>query len=149
LVDAAVLAPPLDTEAKKKGFNILARADDILIFPETGLVAGVKKIQEKPDEIKRVIKAGIKANRYIRGNRDGTIQFIIEWLKVNKEVATATYEGVFKVYNEDPDVCEKGLRVMIEERKTSLKIIREVPLSEVADLSIIREAQRELGITVK
>jgi hypothetical protein len=38
---------------------------------------------------------------------------------------------------------------MIEERKTSLKIIREVPLSEVADLSIIREAQRELGITVK
>ena len=74
--DAAVLAPPLDSEAKKKGFNILARADEILVFPETGLVAGVKKIQDKPDEVKRVIKAGIKANRYIRGNRDGTIQFI-------------------------------------------------------------------------
>jgi hypothetical protein len=28
----------------------------------------VKTIQEKPDEIKRVIKAGIKANHYIRGN---------------------------------------------------------------------------------
>jgi ABC-type nitrate/sulfonate/bicarbonate transport system substrate-binding protein len=94
LIDAAVLAPPLDSEAKKKGFNILARADEILVFPETGLVAGVKKIQEKPDEIKRVIRAGIKANRYIRGNRDGTIRFIMEWLKVNKEVATATYDGV-------------------------------------------------------
>jgi NitT/TauT family transport system substrate-binding protein len=116
LIDAAVLAPPLDSEAKKKGFNILARADEILVFPETGLVAGVKKIQEKPDEIKRVIKAGIKANRYIRSNRDGTIQFIMEWLKVNKEVAAATYEGVAKVYNEDPSVCETGLRVMVEER---------------------------------
>jgi len=146
LIDATMLAPPLDSEAKKKGFNILARAEDILIFPETGLVTGVKKIQEKPDEIKRVIKAGIKANRYIRGNRDGTIQFIMEWLKVNREVATATYEGVAKVYNEDPSVCEKGLRVMIEERKQTLKINRDVPLSEVADLSLIREAQREMGV---
>ena len=146
LIDAAVLAPPLDSEAKKKGFNILARADEILIFPETGLVAGMKKIQEKPDEIKRVLRAGIKANRYIGGNRDGTIQFIMEWLKVNKETATATYEGVVKVYNDDPALCEKGLRVMIEERKATLKVTRDVPLNEVADLSLLREAQRELGI---
>jgi len=34
---------------------------------------------------------------------------------------------------------------MIEERKQTLKINRDVPLSEVADLSILREAQRELG----
>ena len=149
LIDAAVLAPPLDSEAQKKGFNILARADEILVFPETGLVAGVKKIQEKPDEIKRVIRAGIKANRYIRGNRDGTIQFIMEWLKVNKEVAAATYDGVAKVYNEDPNLCEKGLRVMIDERKQALKIIREVAVSEVADLSLIREALKEMGTKEK
>ena len=145
LIDAAVLAPPLDSEAKKKGFNVLARADEILVFPETGLVAGVKKIQEKPDEIKRVIRAGIKANRYIRGNRDGTIQFIMEWLKVNKEVAETTYDGVVRVYNEDPSLCEKGLRTMIDERKQTLKITRDIALSEVADLTILREAQRELG----
>ena len=98
---------------------------------------------------RRVIKAGIKANRYIRSNRDGTIQFIMEWLKVNREVAAATYEGVSKVYNEDVDVCEKGLRLTIEERKQTLKISRDVPLSEIADLSLIREAQRELGIKGK
>ena len=136
---------PLDSEAKKKGFNILARAEDILIFPETGLVAGVKKIQEKPDEIKRVIKAGIKANRYIRENRDGTIQFVMEWLKVNREVATATYEGVSKVYNEDPGVCEKGLRVMIEERKQTLKINRDVALSEVADSLALQRGAKGVG----
>jgi NitT/TauT family transport system substrate-binding protein len=123
LLDAAVLAPPLDSEAKKQGFNIPAKSEDILIFPETGLLAGVKKIQSKPDEIKRVIRAGIKANRYVRGNRDGTMQFIMDWLKVNKEVAATTYDGVVKVYNEAPNVCEKGLRVMIDERKQSLKSV--------------------------
>ncbi len=145
LVDAAILAPPLDSEAKKKGFNILAKAEDILVFPETGLVAGIKKIQEKPDQIKQVLKAGIKANRYIRSNRDGTIQFIMEWLKVNKDVAAATYEGVVNAYNEDPSVCETGLRTMIDERKATLKITRDVAVSEVVDLSLIREALREIG----
>ena len=91
-----------------------------------------------------VARPEVKSIQYIRGNRDGTIQFIMEWLKVNKEVAAATYDGVAKVYNEDPSVCEKGLRVTIEERKQALKINRDVPLSEVADLSLIREALREL-----
>ena len=61
-----------------------------------------------------------------------------------RHTAAATYDGVAKVYNEDPSVCEKGLRVTIEERKQALKINRDVPLSEVADLSLIREALREL-----
>jgi len=146
LVDAAVLGPPLDFAAKKQGHNILARADEILIFPETGLVAAVKKIQEKPDEIKRVIRAGIKANRYIRANRDGTIQFLMDWLRLNREIATATYDGVVNVYNEDINVCEQGLRLVIEETKKTVKVSREIPFNEIADLSIARVAQRELGI---
>jgi NitT/TauT family transport system substrate-binding protein len=145
LVDAAVLGPPLDFEARKQGHNILARADEVLIFPETGLVSGVRKIQDKPDEIRRVIKAGIKANRYIRANRDGTIQFLMEWLKLNREAATATYEGVVKVYNEDPSTCEKGLRFVIEETKKTVKSSREMAFGDIADLSIFRDAQREIG----
>ena len=35
---------------------------------------------------------------------------------------------------------------MIEERKQTLKITRDVQLSEVADLSLIREAQRKMRI---
>ena len=53
---------------------------------------------------------------------------------------------LLKVCNEDPSVCEKGLRTMIDERKQALKITREVAVSEVADLSILREAQRKLRI---
>ena len=145
LVEAAVLGPPLDFEARKQGFNILARANDIFVFPETGLVTSVKKIQDKPDEIKRVIRAGIKANRYIRANRDGTIQFLTEWLKLNRETAAATYDSVVKVYDEEPSTCEKGLRLVIDETKKTMKLSRDVPYSEIADLSILREAQRELA----
>lgn len=145
LVEAAVLGPPLDFEARKQGHNILARADEVLIFPETGLVKSVKKIQEKPDEIKRAIRAGIKANRYIRANRDGTVQFLMEWLKLNREAAGATYDSVVRVYNEDVNTCEKGLRLVIDETRKTVKSSREMAFSDIADLSILREAQREMG----
>ena len=42
--------------------------------------------------------------------------------------------------------AKKGLRLVIEETKKTLKLNRDVSLSEVADLSILREAQREMGI---
>lgn len=145
LVEAAILAPPLDFEARKQGYNLLSRADDVMVLPETGLVAGLKKINDKPDEIRRVIRAGIKANRYIRANRDGTVQFLTEWLKLNREAAAATYDSVVRVYNEDANVCDKGLRSIIDDTKKTMKLSRDVPYSEVADLSILREAQRELA----
>lgn len=146
LVEAAVLGPPLDFEARKQGYNILARADEVIVLPETGLVAGVKKITEKPDEIKRVLRAGIKANRYIRANRDGTVQFLADWLKLNREAAAATYDSVVRVYNEDAAICDKGMRSIVEETKKTMKLTREVPFSEVTDLAIFREAQRELAV---
>jgi ABC-type nitrate/sulfonate/bicarbonate transport system substrate-binding protein len=149
LIAATLGGPPADFLGKKMGFVVLARAHELFSFPVTGILASDKKIKEKPDEIKRVIKAGIKANRYIRQNRDGTIQAFMEWMKIDKVMATATYDSVGKAFNEDGNLPEDGLRLLIDEAKKATKISREIASSEVADLSILREAQRELGIKEK
>jgi ABC-type nitrate/sulfonate/bicarbonate transport system substrate-binding protein len=109
----------------------------------------MKKIKERPDEIKKVIKAGIRANNYIRTNREGTIQFLMSQQKIDREIAAATYDSVHKAFNEDGSVPEDGLRLLIEEAKKSVKVDRQVSVSDVADLSILREAQKELGIKAK
>ena len=72
-----MIPPPFDFRGTKLGLNSLARAAELLTYPEDGLIATVKKIKEKPDEVKRVIRAGIKANRYIRSQREGTVQFLM------------------------------------------------------------------------
>jgi len=146
LIAAAVVPPPFDFFAKKLGFNILARAQDLLTYPEGGLGTTSKKFKERPDEVKRVIKAGIKADRYIRKEREATIEFLMGWQKINREIAAATYESVAKAYSETGTVPADGLRIVIEEAKKGAKVTREVPISEVADLSTLRQAQRELGI---
>jgi ABC-type nitrate/sulfonate/bicarbonate transport system substrate-binding protein len=149
LIVATLGGPPTDFLGKKMGFVVLARAHELFSFPVTGILASEKKIKEKPDEIKRVIKAGIKANRYIRQNREGTIQAFMEWMKIDKEMAGATYDSVGKAFNEDGSLPEDGLRLLIDEAKKAAKISREIASSEVADLSILKEAQKELGIQPK
>ena len=146
LTAATLGSAPLDFLGNKLGFVVLARANELFSFPASGLVATVKSIKERPDEIKRVIKAGIKANRYIHQNREGTMQMMMSWLKIDKEIAATTYQSVAKAFNDDGGLTEKGLRVAIDEAKRIGKVDREVSLSEVADLSILRQAQKELGI---
>jgi ABC-type nitrate/sulfonate/bicarbonate transport system substrate-binding protein len=119
---------------------------EIFTYPEGGLVTTTKKIKEKPDEVKRVIRAGIKASRYIKTNREETVQFLMEWQRTDRDIATGTYEYLSKAINDDGSVSESGLRLIIEEIKELAKASREIALSELADLSILKEAQRELGI---
>jgi len=146
LIDATVVPVPLDLQAKKLGLNVLARAYEIFTYPEGGLVTTTMKIKGKPDEVKRVIRAGIKASRYIKANRDATIQFLMDWQRIDKDIASSTYDYLSKATNESGSISEDGFRLMIEEIKELAKVTREVRMADVADLSILAVAQKELGI---
>jgi len=146
LIDATVVPVPLDLQAKKLGLNVLARAYEIFTYPEGGLVTTTMKIKGKPDEVKRVIRAGIKASRYIKANRDATIQFLMDWQRIDKDIASSTYDYLSKATNESGSLPEDGFRLMIEEIKELAKVTREIRMADVADLSILTVAQKELGI---
>jgi hypothetical protein len=68
-----------------------------------------------------------------------------QWLKIDKEMATRTYDSSVKTFSEDLALPEDGLRLLIDDAKRIGKVNREVSLSDVAELSILRSAQRELG----
>jgi hypothetical protein len=104
------------------------------------------KIKGQPGEVKRVIRAGIKASRYIKANRDATIQFLMEWQRIDKEIATGTYEYLSRATNDSGSIPEDGFRLMIEEIKELAKVSRDVPMTDLADLSILMVAQKELGV---
>ncbi len=146
LLDATMATVPTDYLGRKMGFPVIVRSEDLFTYPFSGITASIKKIKEKPDEVKRVIRAGIKANRYMRANRDGTIPVLMSTYRIDKEVASAAYDSFIKGFNNDGSMPEDGFRRLLDDTKRLMKIDREVALSEVADLSILREAQRDLGI---
>jgi len=146
IVAAMVVPPPWDFHAKKMGFHVIARSYEYFSYPQVGLIVNERKIKQNPEEIRRLIKGGIEANRYIRSNREGTVQFLMEWMRIDKEVAAATYEAFLPALNEDGNCPEDGMALVIDEAKKAAKVNRQVSMKDVADLSIVKEAQRELGI---
>jgi NitT/TauT family transport system substrate-binding protein len=146
---ATLGSPPIEFVAKKLGFVVLLRAAELFSYPSSGLIVNAKRIKERPDEIKRMIKAGIGANRYISQNREGTLRVMMEWMKIDKEMAGATYDGIVKIYGDDLTLPEDGLRLLIDEARKNVKLNREVSIDQVADLSILREAQKDLGIRAR
>jgi ABC-type nitrate/sulfonate/bicarbonate transport system substrate-binding protein len=145
LTQATAGSTPMDYIGKKMGYVVLSRAYDLFSYPNTGLVASVKSIKENPDRLKRVIRAGIKANRYILANRDGTIDVMMKWMRIDKETAAATYDGSVKSFNDDGSVTDSGLRIAVDEARKAAGITREVAFGEVADFAMLREAQREMA----
>ena len=146
VVDLIVISPPADSQMEKQGYRILARAYELFTFPYLGLGTQLRKIKEKPDEIRRAIKATIRANRFVRDNRDEAVQTLVDWGKVERDYAYASYDALRNLFNADGSVPEDGLRLVIDQARRTAKITRDVTPAEVADLTMLREAQLELGI---
>lgn len=146
VVDVIIVAPPVDFEGQKMGFNIIVRAGDVFRFPYNGLGTSMKKLSENPGEVKRVLRALIKANGFIRRNKEGTVQVLVNWAKTKPEFAAAAYDSSASVFSLDGTIPEDGLRVVIENFRKSMNIARQVPLTEVSDSTYLFEVQRELGL---
>jgi NitT/TauT family transport system substrate-binding protein len=146
VVDLIVISPPADAQMEKQGYRILARAYELFSFPYLGLGTHTRKIKEKPDEIRRAIKATIRANRHIRDNREDAVQALMDWGKVEREYAYASYDALRNLFNADGGVPEDGLKLVIDQARRNARVTREVAANEVAELTFVREAQAELGI---
>ena len=146
VVDVVVISPPADAQMEKEGYKILARAYELFSFPYLGLGTHTKKMKEKPEEIRRTIKATIRANRFIRENREEAARILVEWGKVERDYAYASYDSLRNLFNAAGNVPEDGLKLVIDQARRNAKVAREVTPAEVADLTFLRDAQLELGI---
>jgi ABC-type nitrate/sulfonate/bicarbonate transport system substrate-binding protein len=146
LVEAAIIAPPADAQARKVGLNVLARANDLFKFPHIGLGTTNKKLQERNEEVVRVIRAFIKANRFVRDHRQEAINVLMEWGRTQKEDAVASYDSTWQVFSPDGTMPDDGMRLVVDDAQKALKATRTFAINEVADAGPLREAQRSLGI---
>ncbi len=146
LAEAAMVPPPFDFEGKKLGYVVLTRTHEVLSFPQSGLTIHAKRLREKPEEIKRMIRAGIKANQYIRSNREGSTKFLMEWQRANAEIAAATYDSIWRVYSADGSIPMDGLNLVVQDTKELLELKRDVALNDLVDLTALRQAQGEVGV---
>jgi ABC-type nitrate/sulfonate/bicarbonate transport system substrate-binding protein len=148
-IAAAANNPDIAAELVRKGFRILMHSGDVFPVPFSGTAVNDRLIRENPDAIKRWLRAHIRALLFIRQRPDEAGQIAAKDLKVNPEIARDAVVQVLQFMSpDDPGgFTEKGMRIFLQESAPRLGVDPEkVAISQVADVSFLREVQRQMGI---
>jgi ABC-type nitrate/sulfonate/bicarbonate transport system substrate-binding protein len=138
LVDASSISSPHDMMLKDEGFNVLGGPEDVkYALPTSGVAVAVKLLQEKPQLVKQLLRALLKAHRFIFENRQETINVMSRWLNQSPEVAAHSYQLEIVSLARNGEIADFEWERLTEGKK---------PLAEVRDFTLLRQAQKELGI---
>jgi NitT/TauT family transport system substrate-binding protein len=149
LVDAALVSPPSDHVAESRGFKSLVRTRDILLFPVNGLGLHEQKLKNNRGEVKRVLRALLKANRFILDDKKGAVDILQKWSRTPLAVAEQGYVSSVSNYSRNLLAPRDALEKVIESTKLNIDLKRDVALNEVFDFSLVREILKEMGETIK
>lgn len=145
LVDAALVTPPSDLMAESRGFKSLVRARDILVFPVNGVGVHDQKLKNNRGEVKRVLRALLKANRSVLDDRKGSIDILQKWGRTSLATAEQAYTATATNYSRNLLVPREALEKVVESTKLNIELKKDVSLGDVFDFTIVREILKELG----
>lgn len=141
-IQAAMIVPPFNHLAKKRGFNQLLGFNDIMAMPVGGLAVHTQKMKEKPDEIVKMIRALIKSLEYIR-TRKADILAIIDkqWGVKEPEVREEMYKEMIGLFSRTGIGPDEAMRNVIQLVRETRKNAPPTTIADVADWSFARRAQ--------
>ncbi len=147
LVQASLLGSQGVIEGEKAGLKVIVAAADVIeSLPFAGVTTTLAKLKENPQQIKRVLRAGLRGLRYVQDNKAGTVDVIQSWYRVEREIAASTYDLARKSFSANGEVNEKGILLSMEFARTSGKFEKEISPSEIVDFNLLREVKKELGM---
>jgi ABC-type nitrate/sulfonate/bicarbonate transport system substrate-binding protein len=136
LVHASLLGSQGAIQGEKEGLKVIVAAADVIeSLPFAGVTTTMTKLKANPQQIKKVLRAGLRGLRYVHDNRTGTIDVIQSWYRVEREVAGATYDLARKSYSTNGEVSEKGVLLSMEFARSSGKFEKETFPSEIVDFN--------------
>ena len=146
-VDATILTLPYNLQAEKAGYKDLLWFGERLELPLSGLAVRDETIQKNPKQVYGMIRAVFRAMAFAAANREETIQILINWLKLDREVAARSYELGKRSWSDGGVVSDAAVQTLIDQSMLELKSKDPVPLDNVRNWSFAEQARRELGNT--
>jgi ABC-type nitrate/sulfonate/bicarbonate transport system substrate-binding protein len=149
-IEAALLNPPFLYYAKRKGFRELLDIGAHVKMPIGGLTTLVSTIQNRPAEMRRLIRAMQTAKRSLLQSKEKGVDLIMRYLKMNRETAEDTYADYQKTVSGNGVPSREGIEQIVK----SLQLLgqfsgRKIAFDEVADARIAREVAKELGYKIE
>ena len=144
VVDATTLTTPVDIIAERLGLRRLAFMGDTLESINGGFGVSERWLQQRPDQIKKMIAVAFRGMSHARAQRQESIALIMSKWKLERDVAEKAFDATIKTWAENGISSDQALQAGIEESLKVSNSKQTVPITRVADFTIAREVYREL-----
>jgi ABC-type nitrate/sulfonate/bicarbonate transport system substrate-binding protein len=147
---AAVVNADESLLGEKEGLRTLAFVGDLFPYPFQGFVATDKAIAERPNDIKRWLRAMARALMLIRDNPEEAADIALKKIPMGNVSRPLVIEGIRRFAKALPEgvpglPSAQGIKNVMEfDVKLPLKIKEDVSPDKVMNLKLMREVKEEL-----
>lgn len=147
---AAVVNADESLLGEREGLRTLAFVGDLFPYPFQGFVATDKMIAERPNDIKRWLRAMARALMFIRDRPEEAADIAMKKLPMGNMTRPLVIEGIRRFAKALPDgvpglPTPQGIKNLMEyDVKAPLKIKEDIAPERVLSLKLMREVKEEL-----
>lgn len=147
---AAVVNADESLLGEKEGLRTLAFVGDLFPYPFQGFVATDRMIAERPNDVKRWLRAMARALMFIRERPEEAADIAMKKIPMGSMNRPLVIEGIRRFAKSVPEgvpglPTPQGIKNLMEyDVKAPLKIKEDIPPEKVMNLKLMREVKEEL-----
>jgi ABC-type nitrate/sulfonate/bicarbonate transport system substrate-binding protein len=146
-IQVAAISPPYAQIAKEKfNMRILETSTDKFASIQNGAAVHVKTLQEKPDFLKRFLRARAQANKYFMEREKEASELLASIWKSDYKIANDSYRASKPAFTGTGIPTDEEIKEYLALDAQILGLAQPVAASSVFDFSLQREINKELGI---
>jgi ABC-type nitrate/sulfonate/bicarbonate transport system substrate-binding protein len=126
--------------------NILDSALEKFAGIDSGLAVPLRLLQEKPDQVKKMLRARAKGNRYFLENEREGSAFLARLYNVDTKTALESYRASMPAFTRTGIPTDAEIKEHLANDAQTLKLPEPVHPSKIFDFSLQSLVLRELGI---
>jgi NitT/TauT family transport system substrate-binding protein len=145
-VDAATIDPPLLFLVLKKGFNRILDLGAAVEMPVGGLTTLTRTLNNKPEQVSRVIRALQEAKELLLSSKERAVDFTVKVMKMDRETALQSHQLMIVAWTGTGVPTRGGMENIIRGIQSQGRFAdRKVLFEDVADARFALRVARELG----
>jgi len=113
-------------------------------LPLAGLGVRDETFQKNPKQILAMIRAVFRAVAFATTHPEETMRMLINWVRVDPEVAAMSYELGKRSWSERGMVADAAVKMVVDQSMLELKSKDAVPLDKVRNWAFAEQARRQL-----
>lgn len=145
--DASVTAIPMNLVAEREGLPTLLRIGTILEIPQAGLGTSDTALHDRPDLVRRGLRAAARGLPLITNQRDVVVATIAELMELSPDDAARAYEQVAETYSTNGLPTDSQMAAYLELMRATAGVGPDVTAQQIADFAIARQVAAELGLS--